>query len=209
MADAAPRSFVSSLGGLLTGVAAVITASVAAYNLYKRDRPATPQTTEVRVESFEAQPLQIAPGEALVLRWRSEHARTCGLEPGIGAVGANGTRTVKPAEDTTYTLRCHGEQGEDERTVSVSVVARSDIGREEPPPEPLIDGPSPGVREPATDVTEDASGGSPDFAGSLPPQDLAYHCCDMYGNQRCVLVAPVLVGSGCFCPYQGTGISCP
>jgi hypothetical protein len=261
MADAAPRSFVTSLAGLLTGIAAVITAGVAAYNLYKRERPATPQPAEVSVASFEAQPLQVAPGEALVLRWRSEHARTCSLEPAIGAVGANGTRTVKPAEDTTYTLRCHGETGEDERSVSVSVAAREEFVREEPPPQPVVEVPPRVVREPpadaATAASRDASpdeweagvvdqlrrledlrresrqgldrfdvpdraydseqrgydaeerGYDPGVAGGVPPQDLAYHCCDMYGNQRCALVAPVLAGSGCFCPYQGTGISCP
>jgi hypothetical protein len=267
MADAAPRSFVTSLAGLLTGIAALISAGVAAYNLYKRERPATSQTAEVSVESFEAQPLQVAPGEALVLRWRSEHARTCSLEPVIGAVGANGTRTVKPEADTTYTLRCHGEKGEDERSVSVSVVARAEIGREEPAAQPVVEVPSRSVRESPADAAlagsrdgspdewesgvvdqlrrlEDARresrqvpqydvqqrsydtqqrgydaeqrgydpeprGFDPDSAGNVPPQDLAYHCCDMYGNQRCVLVAPVLAGTGCFCPYQGTGISCP
>ncbi|MEZ4700960.1 MAG: hypothetical protein R2834_11560 [Rhodothermales bacterium] len=33
-------------------------------------------------------------------------------------------------------------------------------------------------------------------------------CCDMYGNRRCQLVAPVQAGSACFCLFQGTGTAC-
>lgn len=38
---------------------------------------------------------------------------------------------------------------------------------------------------------------------------LAMFCCDMWGNRRCQLVAPVAVGEGCFCPGQGYGVACP
>lgn len=33
-------------------------------------------------------------------------------------------------------------------------------------------------------------------------------CCDVYGNRRCQLVAPVVNGSPCFCLFQGTGTAC-
>jgi hypothetical protein len=37
----------------------------------------------------------------------------------------------------------------------------------------------------------------------------ANFCCDVFGNRRCQLVRPVVIGSQCFCPGQGGGISCP
>lgn len=38
---------------------------------------------------------------------------------------------------------------------------------------------------------------------------VAMFCCDIYGNRRCPLVSPMVIGSQCFCPGQGEGISCP
>jgi hypothetical protein len=39
-------------------------------------------------------------------------------------------------------------------------------------------------------------------------QILGGFCCDMAGFRRCPLVAPLVVGSACFCPYQGQGFVC-
>lgn len=46
-----------------------------------------------------------------------------------------------------------------------------------------------------------AGGGGP---GQLPQ----LFCCDFGGFKRCALVAPAPLGSQCFCPGQGTGITC-
>jgi hypothetical protein len=131
--------------------------------------------------------------------------------------------------DTNYTLRCYGAAGEIERSVSVSVVALADLPKPEPAAEPLVvrqSEPRRQVRDTpatATDARtqammeearrlselleqEQAAADGYDRAG---PPALAYHCCDMTGMQRCPLASPVLVGSPCFCPFQGTGISCP
>jgi hypothetical protein len=256
VAEGAPRSFFTSLAGLITGLAALVSAGVAAYNIYKNEiEPRSAAAAPIALRSFEAQPLEVAPGEALVLRWRSEHADACSLEPGIGAVGVAGSRSVRPAEDTTYILRCHGPAGETERSVSVSVVAHADERVLEVEPEHVTErarartsepaeetvrvirkSPLATLPEPADDALTDNwqqealerlqrlaealddGGGEDSFAGapddgyeppavSSPP--LAYHCCDLDGVQRCPLVSPVLIGSGCFCPFQGTGISCP
>lgn len=250
MAEGAPRSFFTSLAGLITGLAALISAGVAAYNIYKNEiRARDGEPDAVALERFEAQPLEIAPGDALVLRWRAENADACSVEPGIGAVGVAGSRSVKPAEDTTYTLRCHGPGGETERSVSVSVIARAPPRAFEPEPvaEPapveetrriIRESPLASLPSDADASSADAEswqrealerlerlaesfddGGGEDSFGGAPAEDfapppvssapLAYHCCDLDGFQRCPLVQPVLVGSGCFCPFQGTGISCP
>lgn len=43
----------------------------------------------------------------------------------------------------------------------------------------------------------------------IDDHQLVSHCCDAFGNRRCVLVSPVVIGSSCFCIGQGSGISCP
>ena len=51
---------------------------------------------------------------------------------------------------------------------------------------------------------------SPWPAQQYPQQPVAaIFCCDMWGNRRCQLVAPVAAGTSCFCPGQGYGVSCP
>ncbi len=42
-----------------------------------------------------------------------------------------------------------------------------------------------------------------------PPLVLVNNCCDTGGSRRCPLVSPLAMGSSCFCPEQGDGISCP
>jgi hypothetical protein len=60
---------------------------------------------------------------------------------------------------------------------------------------------------------------APEFAGGVSPtqfqpaqfqpQQFAQQwCCDLGGFKRCPLVAPAALGSQCFCPGQGTGLTC-
>jgi hypothetical protein len=143
---------------------------------------------------------------------------------------------VKPATDTDYTLRCHGANSEVERSVSVSVVSPADLPAPEPEsqPRPVVSkkvfAQPRGANETTTagsdawsearveearqlqellDEQEEQLDAYENAGGGMPPPVVAYHCCDMTGMQRCPLVAPVQVGSPCFCPMQGTGISCP
>jgi hypothetical protein len=235
MADGGSKSSVSSWGPLLAGLAALVTAGVTIYEkVIKPSREQAEQREAPALEKFDALPVLIAPGEACVLRWETEYADTCSLEPGVGAVGVNGSRSVKPDKDTTYTLRCVGAAGEAERSVSVSVVARAERAAPEPEPEPqrTVKRQTGDRRAAISSSGPDASTGSANDAIRLleelqsqieqdeatdenlqttygaTPVDLAYHCCDMMGMQRCPLVAPVQIGSPCFCPFQGTGVSC-
>ena len=57
-----------------------------------------------RIVTFEARPSSIKPGESAVLVWGTENPAGAAIEPGIGAVTARGTKQVKPAATTTYTL---------------------------------------------------------------------------------------------------------
>ncbi|MGV3623951.1 MAG: hypothetical protein ACO1OB_24245, partial [Archangium sp.] len=57
----------------------------------------------VRITSFTASPEMSTPDSPVTLTWTSTSAGGCSLSPG-GAVAANGSQTVQPAQTTTYTL---------------------------------------------------------------------------------------------------------
>ncbi|MBZ5575072.1 MAG: hypothetical protein LAP40_00765 [Acidobacteriia bacterium] len=61
-----------------------------------------------RIESFTAKPESIQPGEAVMLIWSTENPSGVTVEPGLGRVTARGSRELKPAATTTYTLTVRG-----------------------------------------------------------------------------------------------------
>jgi hypothetical protein len=61
-----------------------------------------------RVITFEARPSSIKPGESTTLVWATENPAGLTIEPGIGAVVPRGSKQVKPAVSTTYTLSMRG-----------------------------------------------------------------------------------------------------
>lgn len=58
--------------------------------------------------SFSAMPRRLIPPQRTArLTWNCQDADQCSITPGIGAVSSGGGgRTVRPAQTTTYTLRC-------------------------------------------------------------------------------------------------------
>ena len=76
------------------------------------------------IVSFTAEPATILAGEEAVLEWRVRNAvdARVAIEPGAGVVESDGTRTVRPAKSTRYTLTL-AVSGADEiaRTVTVAV----------------------------------------------------------------------------------------
>lgn len=61
-----------------------------------------------RVVRFEASPASIKPGEAATLVWSTENPAGLTIEPGIGSVTPRGSKQIKPAATTTYTLSMRG-----------------------------------------------------------------------------------------------------
>ncbi len=61
-----------------------------------------------RVVSFEAKPASIKPGETTQLLWSTENPTGLTIDPGIGPVTPRGSRQIKPAATTTYTLSMRG-----------------------------------------------------------------------------------------------------
>jgi hypothetical protein len=56
------------------------------------------------IDSFNAGPDVIEPGESSILSWTVSGASNITIEPAIGAVSSNGSRSVSPPETTTYKL---------------------------------------------------------------------------------------------------------
>jgi peptidoglycan-associated lipoprotein len=80
---------------------------------------------------FTAEPRAIERGQAATLRWSVANATDMSLDQGLGAIQANGTRQVFPANSTTYTLTARGPGGNDSRSVTVEVTVPSTAA---PPP---------------------------------------------------------------------------
>jgi peptidoglycan-associated lipoprotein len=86
--------------------------------------PAAPTITQ-----FTAEPGTIERGQSATLRWSVTNAADISIDPGVGTVQANGSRTVFPSSSTTYTLTAKGEGGTRTATATVNVTAP-------PPPTP-------------------------------------------------------------------------
>lgn len=66
--------------------------------------------------------------DAATLGWTSRNADKCVIQPGIGPVEPQGSRSISPTEDTAYTLTCTGPGGE--------ATSKANIGVTIPPPKP-------------------------------------------------------------------------
>ena len=71
--------------------------------------------------SLTAEPSSIERGQTVTLRWNATNADGAEITPGIGAVGANGTRQVTPNETITYTIVAKGPGGTSRATATVTV----------------------------------------------------------------------------------------
>jgi hypothetical protein len=111
----------------LTGSSTVTPTQTTTYTLTAKNASGESVTAQatvtvfpaVRIITFTANPVvSPAPGSPVVLSWTTEGATEAAID-GIGAVGINGTLTVNPTVDTTYTLRAFGRRN--------SVIARVDV----------------------------------------------------------------------------------
>jgi len=83
----------------------------------------TPEQLKPTIFSFTADRYTIAPGENVVLRWdlanaQAAYLRYSGTEEGVAAPGS---KTVSPAEDTTYTLVARNQAGETIAELTIKV----------------------------------------------------------------------------------------
>jgi len=74
--------------------------------------------------SFSTSRQQIMPGQTSILSWQVSNAESIRIEPGIGRVSALGSRAVKPAATTTYTLVAGNKEGQSRLSCRVEVNER-------------------------------------------------------------------------------------
>lgn len=82
-----------------------------------------------RCDDFSANPATITRGQSSVLTWNTTNATSVTIDNGIGAVAADGSRTVSPAVTTTYTLTAKSADNKYDSCTTTIVV--------EEPPAPL------------------------------------------------------------------------
>jgi peptidoglycan-associated lipoprotein len=92
--------------------------------------PARPTVT------LQASPATVNKGESATLTWNSTDATQLSIAPEVGAVTAQGSTKVSPADSTTYTITASGPGGSASATASVSVNAPP---APTPTPQPSMD----------------------------------------------------------------------
>jgi hypothetical protein len=116
-----------------------------------RGQPAPPP----RIVTFEVRPSSIKPGESALLVWSTENPAGLSIEPGIGVVTPRGSRQVKPAATTTYTLTMRGPN-DAPITGSATVTVAGTV--------PVAINPSPGPSSAKQGIPR-MPDGKPDFSG--------------------------------------------
>ena len=88
------------------------------------------------IDRFTAEPSTVTQGSPSTLRWSVSNATDISIDQGIGTLtAANGSRTVTPSVDTTYTLVAKGVGGTTSSSVTVNV-RPADVPIVAPRPEP-------------------------------------------------------------------------
>src|SRR5262245_56020555 len=95
--------------------------------------PPPPPAPAAPTASLTANPEAIDKGQSATLTWQTTNATDISIDA-VGAVQANGTQQVSPAESTTYTLTAKGAGGTQTATARITVNA--------PPPPPPPPAPS-------------------------------------------------------------------
>jgi peptidoglycan-associated lipoprotein len=98
--------------------------------------PPPPAPAPAPSVSLTVEPANIQRGQSATLRWSSQNATDLELQPGIGRVDPQGTRSVSPTDSTTYTLRGTGPGGSNEATARLTVTVPPPPPAPPPPPRP-------------------------------------------------------------------------
>jgi len=124
-----------------TGLIAAIAAAVFIFGCAKKPvapppAPPAPAPAPARpTVTLQASPTSINKGDSSTLSWNSTDATELSIAPEVGAVTAQGSTKVSPADSTTYTITATGPGGSTSATATVSVNAP-------PPPPPPPAGPT-------------------------------------------------------------------
>jgi peptidoglycan-associated lipoprotein len=127
--------------------------------------PPAPKAQAPTIAAFTVEPRNIQRGQSATLSWSVSNATDMTIDQGIGAIPANGNRSVSPSTTTNYTLTARGPGGNANRTVTLEV-ALPPPPPPPPPAKPRISGADMLSREAKdiyfdydkSDVREDARG---------------------------------------------------
>lgn len=97
--------------------------------------PPPPPPPPSPTASLSANPSSVQAGQSATLSWQTSNATDVSID-GIGAVQANGSQQVTPADSTTYHLTAKGSGGSQEATARITVTQAP------PPPPPVATTPS-------------------------------------------------------------------
>ena len=86
--------------------------------------------------SLTVEPSTIQRGQSAMLRWGSQNVTDAELQPEVGPVDPQGTRSVSPTDSTTYTLIGRGAGGSAQATARLTVTAPPPPPTPPPPPPP-------------------------------------------------------------------------
>ena len=133
VSDAARASISPAVGAVdLVGARAVSPPATTTYTL-SASGPGGILSPEPRVTvtvltpptgSIRANPRELAQGECATLSWSTGDATTQFVHPEVGDVPASGSRTVCPAETTTYRLNAAGRGGVLDPPRAVTILVR-------------------------------------------------------------------------------------
>src|SRR5207244_5791213 len=116
-------------GFLVALAAAALTVGCGKKTVAPPPTPPAPAPSPARsTVTLQASPSSVNAGESSTLSWNSTDATQLSIDPGVGALPAQGTAKVTPSDTTTYTITASGPGGSTSATATVSVNA--------PPPPP-------------------------------------------------------------------------
>jgi len=67
-------------------------------------------------------PSSIAKGQSATLTWSSQNVTTCEIQPEIGLVQPQGSMTITPADNISYSLSCLGAGGSAKSAANITVI---------------------------------------------------------------------------------------
>ncbi len=121
-----------------------------------------------RIVDFKATPGSIQPGQSAMLVWATENPNTVTITPDVGNVTARGSRQVKPAATTTYTLTLRGPNGDQTRSVKITVAGTTERAEAGAPAAGAGPKPAPRMPDGKPDLSGVYNSSSMNFGGTAP-----------------------------------------